>query len=340
MASCSLTPRTTPRSRAPAPAQRPWACARRREDEVPRTKSSRPPAWPAGPPRAAAPASWTPFLLLRLASHATLLIVHGGHKALVWGGRFSILCSPWPPSMLAACRRLLTSKHHLVTSSRLLSTMPRGSPAKAKAAAAAKAPSFPPEVEEAKELISELCRNLYSQGHVSGTGGGISIKPHPDYIVMAPSGVQKERMQPDDMFVLDAKGDVVYTPAAKPPPARPPKLSECSPLFMAVSTRSGALEHIAALRVGQLPIGMGAGAPSERVIIAPATRGSNASGSCVLPDPPASAGVRAAQRRRCDAQPQHERLPGQHPRPGLQRVPHHALRDDQGACHLVAARAS
>lgn len=51
---------------------------------------------------------------------------------------------------------------------------------------------------------------------------------------MAPSGVQKERMQPDDMFVLDAKGEILHTPAPKPPPAREPKLSECSPLFMAV----------------------------------------------------------------------------------------------------------
>ena len=53
-------------------------------------------------------------------------------------------------------------------------------------------------------------------------------------IVMAPSGVQKERMKEDDMFVLDAAGEVLHTPAAKPLPARPPKLSECSPLFMAV----------------------------------------------------------------------------------------------------------
>lgn len=70
---------------------------------------------------------------------------------------------------------------------------------------------------------------------MSGTGGGISVKAG-EHIVMAPSGVQKERMQPDDMFVLDSKGDVLHTPTAKPPPNRPPKLSECSPLFMAVST--------------------------------------------------------------------------------------------------------
>ncbi|KXZ48768.1 hypothetical protein GPECTOR_25g352 [Gonium pectorale] len=94
-------------------------------------------------------------------------------------------------------------------------------------------------VDEAKSLICELCRLFYDQGWVSGTGGGISVKAG-DQIVMAPSGVQKERMQTDDMFVLDAKGEVVHTPAAKPPPNRPPKLSECSPLFMAAYELRGA----------------------------------------------------------------------------------------------------
>lgn len=49
-------------------------------------------------------------------------------------------------------------------------------------------------VDEAKELICELCHLLYTQDHVSGTGGGISIKVG-DRIVMAPSGVQKERSE-------------------------------------------------------------------------------------------------------------------------------------------------
>ena len=88
-------------------------------------------------------------------------------------------------------------------------------------------------VDEAKELISEMCRNFYSQGWVSGTGGGMSIRAG-DCIVMAPSGVQKERMVPEDMFVLNAEGEVLETPRARPPPYKPPKLSECSPLFMAV----------------------------------------------------------------------------------------------------------
>ena len=89
-------------------------------------------------------------------------------------------------------------------------------------------------VDEAKELISEMCRNFYGQGWVSGTGGGMSIKAGDGIIVMAPSGVQKERMEPEDMFVLDAAGEVLETPRARPPPSKAPKLSECSPLFMAV----------------------------------------------------------------------------------------------------------
>lgn len=96
-----------------------------------------------------------------------------------------------------------------------------------------------PSVDEAKTIISELCALFYDQGWVGGTGGGISVKcPSDGSIVMAPSGVQKERMQPDDMFVLDGQGEVIFTPAAKPPPAREPKLSECSPLFMAVSAHA------------------------------------------------------------------------------------------------------
>ncbi len=82
-------------------------------------------------------------------------------------------------------------------------------------------------------LICEICKNLYAQGAVSGTGGGMSIKVG-DSIVMAPSGVQKERMEPADMFVLDAAGEILEHPRARPAPYKPPKLSECSPLFMAV----------------------------------------------------------------------------------------------------------
>eukprot|EP00775_Hariotina_reticulata_P005707 gene5707-5947_t len=99
-------------------------------------------------------------------------------------------------------------------------------------------------VEEGKQLICELCRLFYDQGWVGGTGGGISIKCG-DHIVMAPSGVQKERMEARDMFVLDQAGNVVHTPEPRPPPYKAPKLSECAPLFTAAYElrNAGAVLH-------------------------------------------------------------------------------------------------
>jgi methylthioribulose 1-phosphate dehydratase/enolase-phosphatase E1 len=106
------------------------------------------------------------------------------------------------------------------------------------AVATASAPAH--ALTEAKSLVCELCATFYRLGWVSGTGGGLSIKVG-DRIVMAPSGVQKERMAPDDLFILDgASGDVLGAPVAKPPPARPPRLSECAPLFMAAYELRGA----------------------------------------------------------------------------------------------------
>lgn len=79
--------------------------------------------------------------------------------------------------------------------------------------------------EDPRELICELCRLFYGQGWVSGTGGGISIRDG-ERIFMAPSGVQKERLQPRDLFVLDASGAVIEAPQGGA------RLSACAPLFM------------------------------------------------------------------------------------------------------------
>jgi hypothetical protein len=128
---------------------------------------------------------------------------------------------------------------HFFDKGTLESAMPcKGAPTMKKRRTVAAPTEDEKSVQEAKELICDLCRNLYNQGHVSGTGGGISVRTSDgERIVMAPSGVQKERMVPEDMFVLDVQGNVVHTPDARPPPYKPPKLSECSPLFMAVSRR-------------------------------------------------------------------------------------------------------
>lgn len=108
-----------------------------------------------------------------------------------------------------------------------------------------------PAEDEAKDLVAELCKLFYDQGWVSGTGGGISIRSRREgsgsnCLVMAPSGVQKERMRPADMFILDMNGDILSTPGTRPPPYKPPKLSECSPLFMLVSFGCGCRVFISA----------------------------------------------------------------------------------------------
>ena len=50
-------------------------------------------------------------------------------------------------------------------------------------------------------LICELCRQFYGLGWVSGTGGGISIRDA-EGVWIAPSGVQKERLEPDQVFLV------------------------------------------------------------------------------------------------------------------------------------------
>ncbi|XP_044474039.1 probable bifunctional methylthioribulose-1-phosphate dehydratase/enolase-phosphatase E1 [Mangifera indica] len=94
-------------------------------------------------------------------------------------------------------------------------------------------------VKETRVLISELCRQFYTLGWVSGTGGSITIKVHDNsipkpqqLILMSPSGVQKERMQPADMYVMSGNGSILYSPSPKPYPHKFPKCSDCAPLFM------------------------------------------------------------------------------------------------------------
>lgn len=94
--------------------------------------------------------------------------------------------------------------------------------------------------EHPKNLIPELCRQFYDLGWVTGTGGGISIK-HEEKIYIAPSGVQKERILPEDIFVQDIQGHDLELP----PPEKKLKKSQCTPLFMCAYTQrnAGAVIH-------------------------------------------------------------------------------------------------
>ena len=94
------------------------------------------------------------------------------------------------------------------------------------------------ESQKYRELVCELCRHMYQLGWASGTGGGISLKEE-GRIYMAPSGVQKERLLPENIFVLNEDGGIVEEPGGGT------QLSQCAPLFMhAYKIRSaGAVLH-------------------------------------------------------------------------------------------------
>ena len=85
-----------------------------------------------------------------------------------------------------------------------------------------------------RELVCELCRQFFVAGWVTGTGGSISIRSKLNgNIYMTPSGVQKERIQPADLFIVDMEGKVIKPPLNEIlPGCPPPKLSDCAPLFL------------------------------------------------------------------------------------------------------------
>ena len=78
--------------------------------------------------------------------------------------------------------------------------------------------------------ICTLCKAFYNLGWVTGTGGGTSIRRGP-HIFIAPSGVQKELMEPDNIFVMDYERRMYLR---KPLALKP---SACTPLFLAAFDR-------------------------------------------------------------------------------------------------------
>ncbi|KAL1131912.1 hypothetical protein AAG570_011523 [Ranatra chinensis] len=94
--------------------------------------------------------------------------------------------------------------------------------------------------EDPRRLVPELCKLFYGLGWVTGTGGGISIKEG-EKIYIAPSGVQKERIDGSDLFVQDMDGNDLELPE----PGKKLKKSQCTPLFMCAYKRrnAGAVIH-------------------------------------------------------------------------------------------------
>ncbi len=99
--------------------------------------------------------------------------------------------------------------------------------------------------ENPKELIAELARLFYAkvrvqikwnittlfcclQGWFPGSGGSLTMRTGEDKIYIAPSGVQKERIKPEDIFIINRHAEVVERPLNRPEL----KPSQCTPLFM------------------------------------------------------------------------------------------------------------
>ncbi|XP_064635171.1 methylthioribulose-1-phosphate dehydratase-like [Lineus longissimus] len=83
-------------------------------------------------------------------------------------------------------------------------------------------------------IIPNLCRILQEQGHMVGSSGSISIT-RDGKTYFTPSGVLKEYIQPNDIFIYKNS-----TPFHSPPPTKKLKRSSNSPLFEVIYDKTDA----------------------------------------------------------------------------------------------------
>jgi methylthioribulose-1-phosphate dehydratase len=87
-----------------------------------------------------------------------------------------------------------------------------------------------------RRLLVGLLRDFHARGWVSGTGGGICGPAEDGGLLLAPTGVHKELVQPDELFTVDpADGHVVRRPDRED--LRP---SECNTIFCLTHRSRGA----------------------------------------------------------------------------------------------------
>lgn len=86
-------------------------------------------------------------------------------------------------------------------------------------------------MEEKKQYVANLMKQFYHQGWCYGSGGGISVRVGDKYI-LAPSGVEKEKLEVDDFFEYDLDFGCSHNSNHK--------LTECFPIFKAIYEKRGA----------------------------------------------------------------------------------------------------
>lgn len=86
-----------------------------------------------------------------------------------------------------------------------------------------------------REALCERLRDMYAHGWATGTGGGISARVG-DEVILAPTSVHKERVQPSDFSVKKLGGAYLEQPF---------KASQCTPIFEAIMQvrDAGAVAH-------------------------------------------------------------------------------------------------
>lgn len=90
--------------------------------------------------------------------------------------------------------------------------------------------------QELRETLCVMLRLFYAKDWVSGTGGGMCATGDDGMLRVAPTGVHKELVRPEDFFVIDPQTCGVVTPSEN----QKLKPSECSPIFAAIVRVRGA----------------------------------------------------------------------------------------------------
>jgi len=93
-----------------------------------------------------------------------------------------------------------------------------------------------PTESATRELLVELLGEFWRRGWVSGTGGGICGPAEDGGLLLAPSGVHKERVRTDEFFTVDPSDGRVL----RSPDRRDLRPSECSSIFCLTHRTFGA----------------------------------------------------------------------------------------------------